>query len=217
MPTPPKKTTRAVPAGGKIEFSLSEPQARFISSKALYTAMVGGRGCLAPEMPISGMPIGDLTAPVKVETLWGPTIASRGYLKGEADLYAMTTTLGATAVVTLDHRFLTLLGWQPLRNLRVGSIIAADSLPKDDGQGTLPSPLQVSLQSAPAQPDEPIASSSSWTEITAISFLRHGEFYDLSVPGAQHYSSNGLWHHNSGKSFAGTLRAILYMMQNPVA
>ncbi|MGH8259858.1 MAG: terminase large subunit domain-containing protein [Steroidobacteraceae bacterium] len=30
--------------------------------------------------------------------------------------------------------------------------------------------------------------------------MRHGEFYDLSVPLFEHYSAGGLWHHNSGKT-----------------
>ena len=36
-----------------------------------------------------------------------------------------------------------------------------------------------------------------------MSFVRESEYYDLHVPLANHYSAHGLWHHNSGKSWAG--------------
>lgn len=36
--------------------------------------------------------------------------------------------------------------------------------------------------------------------IERVSFARHGEFFDLSVPVFEHYSAAGLWHHNSGKT-----------------
>ena len=38
--------------------------------------------------------------------------------------------------------------------------------------------------------------------------MRHGDFYDLHVPDAEHYAAHGLWHHNSGKSFAGGAKVI---------
>lgn len=39
-----------------------------------------------------------------------------------------------------------------------------------------------------------------WDEIQEIRWVKDGDFYDLTVPGAEHYSAHGLWHHNSGKS-----------------
>jgi len=39
--------------------------------------------------------------------------------------------------------------------------------------------------------------------------VRQGEFYDLSVPDGAHYAAHGLWHHNSGKSYAGAARAMV--------
>lgn len=41
-----------------------------------------------------------------------------------------------------------------------------------------------------------------------MEYVRHGDFYDLHVPLAEHYSAHGLWHHNSGKSFAGGAKVI---------
>lgn len=53
---------------------------------------------------------------------------------------------------------------------------------------------------------------SFWDEIQDIAFERHGEFYDLSVPMLEHYSANGLWHHNSGKSYVGAYDLIFRAM-----
>lgn len=36
-----------------------------------------------------------------------------------------------------------------------------------------------------------------WVQIESVTFQRYGEFYDLLVPGAGHYSAHGLFHHNS--------------------
>ena len=36
-----------------------------------------------------------------------------------------------------------------------------------------------------------------WAQIESVTFQRFGEFWDLSVPGPQHYLAHGLFHHNS--------------------
>lgn len=54
-----------------------------------------------------------------------------------------------------------------------------------------------------------------WDEIQDIQFVRHGQFYDLAVPGFEHYSAQGLWHHNSGKTVALCLSAILNGANEP--
>ena len=43
--------------------------------------------------------------------------------------------------------------------------------------------------------------------------MRNGEFYDLTVPVFEHYLSDGIYHHNSGKTKAGIYRATLLSMQ----
>lgn len=42
-----------------------------------------------------------------------------------------------------------------------------------------------------------------WDRIQDITFVKNGEFYDLTVPNLEHYSAAGLYHHNSGKSYVG--------------
>jgi predicted phage terminase large subunit-like protein len=63
---------------------------------------------------------------------------------------------------------------------------------------------------------------SFWDEIQEVKFVKHGDFYDLHVPGWNHYSAEGLWHHNSGKSWIGSLDLIaraeagrLYLVLSP--
>lgn len=48
-----------------------------------------------------------------------------------------------------------------------------------------------------------------WDEISEIAFARETDYYDLTVPGVGHYSAHGLYHHNSGKTYAGSLKAIV--------
>lgn len=49
----------------------------------------------------------------------------------------------------------------------------------------------------------PPYTNSFWDRVQDITFARHGDFYDLTVPELEHYSAAGLWHHNSGKSYVG--------------
>lgn len=39
-----------------------------------------------------------------------------------------------------------------------------------------------------------------WDEVASITPLGGGPFYDLHVPGEEHYLAHGLWHHNTGKT-----------------
>ncbi|MEQ8767196.1 MAG: terminase family protein [Planctomycetota bacterium] len=59
-----------------------------------------------------------------------------------------------------------------------------------------------------------------WDTITEIAFDRVGQFYDLHVPGLEHYEAHGLWHHNSGKTISLCKRASGVALTNapcPVA
>ncbi len=47
----------------------------------------------------------------------------------------------------------------------------------------------------------------SWDRIVDISWDYKGDFYDISVPGMEHYSAHGLWHHNSSKTHPSICRA----------
>lgn len=41
--------------------------------------------------------------------------------------------------------------------------------------------------------------------VTSIDAIGSGPYYDISVPGAEHYLAEGFWNHNSGKSFLASL------------
>jgi hypothetical protein len=46
-----------------------------------------------------------------------------------------------------------------------------------------------------------------WGQIKSITYERTDSYYDLTVPGAEHYLAEGIWHHNTGKTY-GILRAL---------
>lgn len=39
-----------------------------------------------------------------------------------------------------------------------------------------------------------------WTTVSSIEYERTDEYFDLHIPGAEHYLAEGIWHHNTGKS-----------------
>jgi predicted phage terminase large subunit-like protein len=45
----------------------------------------------------------------------------------------------------------------------------------------------------------------AWDQLESIKFERFGEFWDIHVPVANHYSAAGIFHHNSGKTKIGTV------------
>lgn len=45
--------------------------------------------------------------------------------------------------------------------------------------------------------------------ITGIQPTRVAEYYDINVPGFGHYSAHEMWHHNSGKSWAGSTKFLI--------
>lgn len=53
--------------------------------------------------------------------------------------------------------------------------------------------------------------------VLKVEFVRFGDFYDLSVPGPEHYLAHGLWHHNSGKTYSNAKRSIALAALNAPA
>lgn len=122
--TPEELATTKFDFGSKqVEFL--EKQWQFTWSTAIDLCHRGGLGCLSAESTIEGIPVAEFSG-ASVPTLFGRAVASRSFLKGQADLYEVRTLSGKTARVTVEHRFLTPTGWCPLGCLRVGSLIAAD-------------------------------------------------------------------------------------------
>jgi hypothetical protein len=87
--------------------------------------LIGGIGCISGDTLINGVPAKELqNSPNTVETLIGELTSSPVYLKGQANLYRVTTRRGKRIVVTGMHRFLTQKGFYPLQSLRCGDFVA---------------------------------------------------------------------------------------------
>lgn len=56
---------------------------------------------------------------------------------------------------------------------------------------------------------------SSWEQIVSITFIREDKFYDIGVPDGEHYSAQGIWHHNSGKSVAACVELLWLLRTYP--
>ncbi len=50
-------------------------------------------------------------------------------------------------------------------------------------------------------------SNTSWDTVSSIEYERTDEYFDLHVPIAKHYLAEGIWHHNTGKTFG-----IMYVL-----
>lgn len=86
--------------------------------------VLGSEGCVAAETLIEEVPVAEWQGG-QVSTIFGSAISSSAYRKGRADLYRVKTRLGTEVVVTLQHRFLTPVGWNQTQFLSVGSQLAA--------------------------------------------------------------------------------------------
>lgn len=90
-----------------------------------------------------------------VMTLEGPKQAEVPFLKGEAEIYEVTTTDGKKIRCTSQHRFLTPSGWKRLEEMRVGDSLATyDAAPflGEDRAKWIPaslSPLESSSDNGP--------------------------------------------------------------------
>jgi hypothetical protein len=51
--------------------------------------------------------------------------------------------------------------------------------------------------------------------VSSVEFEREDDFYDMHVPGAEHYLAEGFWHHNTGKTWAALWRLDQLLRDNP--
>lgn len=92
---------------------------------------------------------------------------SHTWASGVKDLYRVTTISGHTIETTLDHKFYTMDGYKPLRELAVGAKV---------GIGLV---------------------EFSWNEIVSIEWVRKAETYDIEVEGTHNFVGNNFIVHNS--------------------
>lgn len=64
------------------------------------------------------------------------------------------------------------------------------------------SPLEI------VKPGDLIYTTEGFSRIDNIQFVRYGDYYDLTVPLAEHYEAQGIYHHNSGKSVFLVIKAM---------
>jgi len=159
--------------------------------------MSGIMVCVAADTLVDGIPIAERSEPAPVNTLFGPALASSSHREGRADLFRVVTESGDQVVITANHRFLTPVGWRPLRDLRVGSLVAVDGSEhgrfwREISPGSLGGYLMAPRPLRSCQ-----YSSIKWSRLSSITFQRYGDFYGLTVPFVGHYSAQGVFHHNS--------------------
>ena len=147
----------------------------------------GPAGCVAPDTILQGaeMRIEELCRrnirPV-VETSMGKVKASVPFLKGIAPIYKIRTkNLGASVIATEDHLIMIDGGWRNVSQLKTGMKIPV-----------MAHPVQVVEDDLVVHLDT----------VESIESVGKSPYYDLHVPGAEHYFAGGLIHHNTGKTRA---------------
>jgi PBSX family phage terminase large subunit len=50
-----------------------------------------------------------------------------------------------------------------------------------------------------------------WDTVSSIKYERTDEYFDLHVPIAEHYLAEGIWHHNTGKTYAALYKVHLLL------
>lgn len=53
--------------------------------------------------------------------------------------------------------------------------------------------------------------------VSSVVFEREDDYYDLHVPGAEHYLAEGVWHHNTGKTFSACKKINALLWKYPGA
>ena len=126
-------------------------------------------------------------APV-VMTLNGPVQAEVPFIKGYQELYELVLSNGGKFTCTLGHRVLTPDGYKT-----VASVSCGDSLLGYDAASLEVSPVRVE----------------------SITSMGKDTFYDIHVPVEEHYFAEGGIHHNSGKTHAMALIAVMMFWLDP--
>jgi hypothetical protein len=193
----------------------------------LIWAVFSGRGCVAPATrvfnPSTGehVPIADIPTgfPTDVLAMDGVYQTEGGpFRKGFDELWRVQLVDGNQITVTAEHKFLTRHGWVPLLELDPGDLIASGGPSAQYSEepfwthGPHSGVKTANLHNNHYRPDfeqfsgldkRGFFSVPRWSEISSITYSHHGEYWDLTVPGPNHYTAEGIWNHNSGKTRTG--------------
>jgi intein-like protein with splicing domain len=146
--------------------------------------------------------------------------ASCPFRKGRKPLYTYEFEDGLTITGTDDHRFLTPQGWEFGGNLRPGDAVAVFPQPRSDFSMGGPSVASaeyprgsVASAESPGEyalvpslepgPEAVLCASSDavYRRVSAVRYVRDDWFFDLEVPGYENYLAQGIWNHNTKKTF----------------
>lgn len=182
----------------------------------------GGRGCLHPNTPIYDPIDGTSTSVVERARVGkvfhvlaragdGSTVTTMAlppFVKGRERFLRVTLATGRSVTVTPQHRFLSASGaWVKAGELAVGDVLAfydgdvCSPCPSDDVRGSCGQSVPGSL--GDWEPCETSVEQPDAVTIASITSDGQGEFYDLHVPVYNNYWTEGVFHHNSGKTRAG--------------
>lgn len=157
-----------------------------------------------------------------VQTLHGPVLADVPFMKGTAELFRVELTNGHYADATADHLFLSDRRWAYTGSLAPGSLLLSSSLEdvhrwkqttEDCRDDCCRYPHQYGAP--PRQVSKVCLNRSELVPVKQITSLGVHDFYDLHVPGEEHYWAQGMWHHNTGKSLACLQKIFYISMLNP--
>ena len=127
------------------------------------------------------------------------------WIKGEDDLYLVETESRKRIKVTLEHKFKTLHGWSPLKDLKVGDLILDDDI-KNISKITCKICNKEFHNIYGHLANYSHGKTKKLDKIIKIEFYKKDIYYDLEVPVYHNYLANGLYNHNSGKD---TLSALV--------
>jgi hypothetical protein len=125
------------------------------------------------------------------------------FRKGHADLFTYRLTDGRSITVTNEHRFLTPSGFMHAEDIKVGYQICTVDWSQDPVDED---PRQVS-------DDDYAMVNASSQHVESITPAGSDYFYDMTVPGWENYSAQGIWNHNT---ISATIQAIGDILGNLV-
>ncbi len=156
----------------------------------------GGWGCVAGWTRIdhpdgTSTPIAELFEagnPFTVVTGAGPRVCPPPIKLPPAELFVVKFTDGTEITVHPDHKFFAPGGWKPLREMEAGDDIGS---------------CQTAAAAAAHHLGQNAFPPQAFRKIASIESAGVHEYYDLHVPDVHYYAAEGVWNHNSGKSWSG--------------
>ena len=187
----------------------TEKQSQFITHTQRYGCMSGGYGCVGGETKIFNPVTGKKTRIDKLgEMNWvlsydpddnslhtAPAYFKPKKYPKKQELFRVTTETGKSIITTMKHKFYTniiqLGSWMELKDITT----RWEDARRAGGVGVLCYEQPINFP--------------HYEEISEIKYERTDYYYDLHVPHFNNYFAEGFVNHNSGKTWAGCMRALI--------